>query len=118
MAVAVKKLKPRENMLRIAQAEVLCMLLTKSNPRTINILGACLEPLCIVVPYYENGSLFDLIHKKRSKLSYERVLQIARDVALGCQQLHSMRPPLMHRFVPHTRHTHSFWYSFHSVAET
>lgn len=98
MPVAVKKLKPRDNMLRIAQAEVLCLLLTKANPHTINILGACLEPLCIVIPFFENGSLFDLIHKRRTKLSMERILQIARDVAVGCQHLHSMRPPLMHRY--------------------
>ena len=37
--MAVKQLKPRDEVLRIAQAEVLCLLLTRSNPYTINILG-------------------------------------------------------------------------------
>ena len=97
MTVAVKRMKPREHTLRITQAEVLCLLLTKTNPYTINILGACLDPHCIIFPYYQNGSLFDVIHKKKIALALERAMAIAREVASGCFQLHNMKPPLMHR---------------------
>lgn len=41
--------------------------------------------------YLEGGSLFDLLHKKKIKLSEDRLILIAEDIALGMNYLHSRK---------------------------
>jgi tRNA A-37 threonylcarbamoyl transferase component Bud32 len=99
LSVAVKLMKPRENVLKICQAEVICLLLAKANPHVIKLVGACVEPPCIVTPYYENGSLYDGIHKRKMKYTLDKMLSISKEIAMGLAGLHTLDPPLMHRDV-------------------
>ena len=50
-----------------------------------------LSPFNITLRYLEGGSLFDLLHKKHSKLSEERKLLISEDIALGMYYLHERK---------------------------
>jgi tRNA A-37 threonylcarbamoyl transferase component Bud32 len=99
LPVAVKIMKPRENVLKICQAEVICLLLAKSNPHVIKLVGACVEPPCIVTPYSESGSLFDCVHKRKMKFTLDKLLSISKEIAMGLAGLHTLDPPLMHRDV-------------------
>eukprot|EP01105_Mastigella_eilhardi_P008792 TRINITY_DN2113_c0_g1_i5.p1 TRINITY_DN2113_c0_g1~~TRINITY_DN2113_c0_g1_i5.p1 ORF type:complete len:2389 (+),score=489.03 TRINITY_DN2113_c0_g1_i5:142-7308(+) len=64
----------------------------------VQLVGMCLEPLCIVTEFIPHGNLFELIHiKTESRLDLPLVLKIALDVACAMSFLHGSTPPQLHR---------------------
>jgi len=62
------------------------------------LIGACVEPPCIITQFCENGSLFDFLHnQKKFKVQLENALLIAKDIAEGVAMLHALKPPIIHR---------------------
>lgn len=45
----------------------------------------------MITEYLEQGSLFDHIHKKKTKFSNARILSIIEDMALGMAYLHGRK---------------------------
>ena len=39
----------------------------------------------------EGGSLFDILHKKHTKLDEDRIILVAEDIALGMNYLHDRK---------------------------
>ena len=74
----------------VAIMSVLC------HPNIVNCLAASLtdKPM-LVCKWYERGSLYDVIHNKKARLSMDRILRIALDAAEGMKYLHSFG--LVHR---------------------
>lgn len=74
----------------VAIMSVLC------HPNIVNCLAASLtdKPM-LVCKWYERGSLYDVIHDKKARLSMDRILRIALDAAEGMKYLHSFG--LVHR---------------------
>lgn len=50
-----------------------------------------------ILEYYEDGSLYDLLHKRKEKLSTMAQLQYALGIAKGMEYLHTRNPPIIHR---------------------
>jgi len=70
------------------------------NPYVVQVYGYCRTKLkmSIVMEYMENGSLYDMIHKKKKQpLSVLQRLRAARHCALGLAYLHSRN--VLHRDV-------------------
>lgn len=42
----------------------------------------------MITEYLEGGSLFDLLHKDKMKLSEEKLVSLVEDIALGMSYLH------------------------------
>eukprot|EP00828_Plagiopyla_frontata_P041225 TRINITY_DN5802_c0_g1_i3.p1 TRINITY_DN5802_c0_g1~~TRINITY_DN5802_c0_g1_i3.p1 ORF type:complete len:277 (+),score=45.11 TRINITY_DN5802_c0_g1_i3:248-1078(+) len=63
------------------------------HPNVLLYMGVCIHEfkLLMITEYLEGGSLFDLLHKKHSKLSEERKLLISEDIALGMYYLHERK---------------------------
>jgi len=97
---AVKVLKSvglRHQQLRIFAREVGCLRRVAEVDKAVNLKGACVHPkCCIVLEFYCCGSVEDLLKTNR-KLSLQEALSCARDVAEAMKELHSMKPPLIHR---------------------
>lgn len=49
--------------------------------------------------YAEKGSLYDIIHRKKQKLTYGQVLKAAKQIALGLNYLHLCTPKIIHRYI-------------------
>ena len=47
--------------------------------------------------YMPGGSLFDLLYKRKEKLSWARKLEIVLQTARGMAYLHTRSPPVLHR---------------------
>lgn len=47
------------------------------------------EKWSIVSEYMDNGSMYDVIHQKRTKLEYDQIIKMGKDIAIGMQYLHS-----------------------------
>lgn len=66
----------------------------------VRLLGCCLEekvPL-LVYEFISNGTLFELIHKRTSWLTWETSIRIATEVANALSYLHSsVNTPIIHR---------------------
>eukprot|EP01121_Diplochlamys_sp_Union-15-3_P001247 TRINITY_DN11102_c0_g1_i1.p1 TRINITY_DN11102_c0_g1~~TRINITY_DN11102_c0_g1_i1.p1 ORF type:complete len:327 (+),score=32.92 TRINITY_DN11102_c0_g1_i1:175-1155(+) len=75
------------------------MMKAGKNPYVVQIYGYCRTKtkMTIVMQYMENGSLYDLLHKKKYPLSVLQRLRIARHSALGLAYLHSRN--VIHRDV-------------------
>ncbi len=58
--------------------------------------GVSLYPLCMVTEYVPNGDLFRFLQK--GDISWRFKLKLAHDIAKGMQYLHSISPPLIHRY--------------------
>lgn len=58
---------------------------------TVDIIGYSTSPklLTIVMEYMQKGSLFDVLHKRKEKLSTLQRMRMARHCALGIQRLHN-----------------------------
>lgn len=73
------------------------------HPNVVMFMGLCLEPPCIVTEFCARGSLFDVLRKARSsppfaqQMDWTRRLGMALDAAKGMLQLHSHKPPILHR---------------------
>ena len=62
----------------------------------VRFLGGCVQPdnLCILFEFCPQ-SLYDLLREADAPLPLGRVLQIARQVALGIYYLHCCKPPVL-----------------------
>lgn len=66
------------------------------HPNLVSLKGVCLEPLCILTEYLENGDLYNYLHTK-NVFGWPLILKAALDIAQGMQFLHSAQPPIIHR---------------------
>ena len=73
------------------------MMRSFKHPNVENVIGACLDPLCLVSEYEDLGSLFDIIRISPNKLSWNRVKVIALEAARGMAFLHGQKPILLHK---------------------
>ena len=67
------------------------ILIPLNNPNICKIIGICIENdnmIMIVSNYYKKGSLFDLLHVRKEKLSDKNKLNIAIGIIKGLQYLH------------------------------
>ena len=67
------------------------ILIPLNNPNICKIIGICIEKdnmIMIVTNYYKKGSLFDLLHVQKEKLSDKNKLNIAIGIIKGLQYLH------------------------------
>ncbi len=67
------------------------------NPKIVQLYGVCIEkdsPLCMVMEFMSNGSLYDFLHGK-SPLLWPLCMQMALDMALGLHYLHASQ--ILHR---------------------
>jgi len=109
--VAVKILSLSENSkekeLAVFKKEV-DLLASVRCPNVVMFMGACSRPpqLCMVMEFCGRGSLFELLESHRvqepsgsrpKQLLWTRRLQIALDIALGMNYLHTCSPPIIHR---------------------
>ncbi|KAI3655810.1 hypothetical protein MP638_005892, partial [Amoeboaphelidium occidentale] len=75
----------------VFEQEVSIMALLSNEPNVAKLIGYCIDPLCILMKYYEEGS-FDLFKKKPN---YKKVmtrinsLKFLKDIALALRALHS-----------------------------
>merc|ERR1739841_117946 len=53
------------------------------------------DNLAIIMPYYHNGDLYTLLHRKKVDLNMLQRIRMARHMALGLDALHSAN--IMHR---------------------
>ena len=71
------------------------------HPNVVLFMGVVLEPKlnAIVTEYLHRGSLFKLLHSATADkiLNPVRRMQMAVDIAMGMQYLHSMQPVIVHR---------------------
>ncbi|KAL5700307.1 hypothetical protein ACHQM5_025766 [Ranunculus cassubicifolius] len=69
------------------------------HPNVLLFMGVVtsLERLCIVTEFLPRGSLFQLLHKRISKLDRRRRVIMALDIARGMNYLHRCKPPVIHR---------------------
>jgi serine/threonine protein kinase len=67
------------------------------HPNVLQVLGASMEPACIVTEYLPRGNLFQLIHDTNLPLPWPMIRKIALDICRGMSYLHGCTPPLIHR---------------------
>jgi len=67
------------------------------HPNVLQVLGASMDPACIVMEFMPRGNLFNLIHDRNVPLPWPTVRKIALDVCRGLSYLHGCTPPLIHR---------------------
>lgn len=67
------------------------------HPNVLQVLGASMNPACIVTEYLPRGNLFQLIHDNNTPLPWHMVRKIALDICRGMSYLHGCTPPLIHR---------------------
>jgi tRNA A-37 threonylcarbamoyl transferase component Bud32 len=65
----------------------------------LKCLGGCIQPsnLCIVTEYCNGGSLCDLLHVRKIKISTQQQISFALGIAEGMEYLHSLQPMIVHR---------------------
>jgi serine/threonine protein kinase len=68
------------------------------HPNIVQFYGCCIEPkCCIIIELMSNGSLYDLIHKDKTKeLTFNLIIQIAIDIVNGLVYLHD-KMQIIHR---------------------
>jgi len=98
--VAIKKIHTSSTTFNSANLEKEIKLMsTLRHPNIVLFLFASVNPksIIIVTELCQNGSLFDIIHKKKIELSWDRQLQMAIDAARGMLYLHERNPKIIHR---------------------
>uniref|UniRef100_A0A7S2JAU0 Protein kinase domain-containing protein n=1 Tax=Haptolina brevifila TaxID=156173 RepID=A0A7S2JAU0_9EUKA len=98
--VAVKRLltvSPLEETAVRQFFEEMDILSNARHDHIVRFLGGCVQPdnLCILFEFCPQ-SLYDLLRKTEEPLELQRVLTIARQVALGIYYLHCCKPPVLH----------------------
>jgi len=97
--VAIKRIPAnciRENDTRDFMKEAF-ILRQLRHPNVLQVLGASMDPPCIVTEYMPRGNLFQLIHDTSIDLPWSVVRKIALDICKGMCYLHGCTPPLIHR---------------------
>jgi len=69
-----------------AEAELMKKL--RAHPNVTQLLGTCFNPLCIVIEYVDNGSLWTWLDKNKP-MEESMQISIARGIAAGMLYLHS-----------------------------
>jgi serine/threonine protein kinase len=66
------------------------------HPNIVLYMGICINhsQYLMITEYLDRGSLFDLLHKKNTKLKDDTLIDICQDLALGLNYLHGQR--IMH----------------------
>jgi len=67
------------------------------HPNLVNLIGVCLDPLCIVTEFMAYGDLYNFLQDTSRDLDLALRLKIAIDIASGMLFLHSAKPPIIHR---------------------
>ncbi|DBB01174.1 hypothetical protein WJX77_003342 [Trebouxia sp. C0004] len=73
------------------------------HPNVVLFMGVCLDPPCTVTEFCARGSMFDVLAKARTspllaqQLDWPKRVSMALDAAKGMLQLHSHKPPILHR---------------------
>ncbi|KAJ3675679.1 hypothetical protein LUZ60_004721 [Juncus effusus] len=101
--VAIKRCKTIDERQKKEFGKEILILSQINHKNIVRILGCCLEveiPI-LVYEFIPNGTLFDLIHEKRSlHISLSTRLRIAVEAAVSLAYLHSdANPPIVHRDV-------------------
>mmetsp|Transcript_114939 Transcript_114939/g.215112 ORF Transcript_114939/g.215112 Transcript_114939/m.215112 type:complete len:960 (+) Transcript_114939:139-3018(+) len=101
--VAIKKLHVLDGnitKLQIEEFKKECSnLQTLRHERLVSFIGAAVvnPSLCIVTEFMPNGSLYDLLHQRKQKLTVPQSYTIAVQISEGVDFLHSKTPPFVHR---------------------
>ncbi|CAN8072427.1 unnamed protein product [Agarophyton chilense] len=68
-----------------------------SHPNLLPLLGACTTPphYCSVSPWMDGGTMFDVLHAKSVKMSFERLTQLTLQFANAMAHMHQLN--LVHR---------------------
>ena len=63
----------------------------------VRFLGGCVQPdnLCVLMEWCPT-SLYQMLQSAEAPLPLRRLLQLAREIALGIFYLHSCKPPVLH----------------------
>lgn len=100
--VAIKKLKlyeVKEESLKEFKREISTLMLLR-HPNLVLFMGAVIEPenISIVTEYCHGGTLFSLLHQRRSiDISWEFRVSILLEIAIGMNFLHTNNPFIIHR---------------------
>lgn len=101
--VAIKKLHLDNGVVTPAQLQEfkkeIGNMMELRHPRLIAFVGAALvaPALCIVTEFMPNGSLYDVLHKRKTPLVYARRSLISSQTVEGVAFLHGRSPPFVHR---------------------
>uniref|UniRef100_T1ID21 Mitogen-activated protein kinase kinase kinase n=1 Tax=Rhodnius prolixus TaxID=13249 RepID=T1ID21_RHOPR len=69
-----------------------------SHPNIVKLYGACENPVCLVMEYAEEGSLYNVLHSAPyKKYTAGHAMNWALQCAKGVAYLHGMTPSLIHR---------------------
>jgi serine/threonine protein kinase len=68
------------------------------HPNILLFMGACTSRgnLAIITELMSRGSIYDLLHNSKEKLSFQTRMLFAKDTALGMNWLHCNNPPFLH----------------------
>lgn len=103
--VAIKKLHIQDGQVTPQQLEEfkkeIGNLMELKHPRLISFIGVAIvsTTLCIVTEFMPNGSLFDVLHKRKENIDFSQRAQISTQAAEGIAFLHGRCPPFVHRDV-------------------
>lgn len=107
MDVVVKEAKDEADSRRAMDALVkdAHILSNVRHPNIVNIMAVCDNPPFVVMQYYEEGSLYDVLKRCRApegakfakRFTWEKRLTVAIDVCCGMVFLHSQKPVVIHR---------------------
>ena len=63
------------------------------HPNIVLYMGVCIDysKHLMITEYLPGGSLFDLLHKKKEKLTEDKILLLIEDIALGMNYLHGRK---------------------------
>lgn len=101
--VAIKKLHPCDGQVSATQVEEFTKevhnLQALRHTRLVSFIGAALsnESLCIVTEFVPNGSLYELLHKRKEAVAAAKRLAMVCGIAEGADFLHGQSPPFVHR---------------------
>ena len=74
----------------VQEALLLC---AQRHPRIVTLMGYTYfraeRSFALVMEYVEHGSLFDILHRSRARLTVQQTLKFARDIAEGMSFLHA-----------------------------
>ena len=69
------------------------------HPNIVMFYGAVVEPpnYCLILEYCGRGSLWQVLHSKEHRMSWNFRKKLSLDIAQGVHYLHTMDPPRLHR---------------------
>ncbi|MDP2439649.1 MAG: protein kinase [archaeon] len=73
------------------------MMTVYKHQNVIPLLGVCLQPPTLMLPFMEQGDLYEFIHSKDREIPLPLKFSLIRDITRGLNFLHTLQPPLIHR---------------------